>query len=81
MAALGTGSAVRDASVQRSLYAGALAEVHVAWRATDRFALWLGGQGVLNLTRPRFTVATLEPFVTAPIGGGRAKLGVEVRFP
>ena len=81
MAARGVGSAVDGATVERSLYASALGEAHVAWRATARFAIWVGGQGVLNLTRPKFTVDPLQPFFQASFGGGRAKLGVEVRFP
>ena len=81
MTARGVGSAVRAATVERTVYATALAEAHVAWRATDRISIWAGAQGVLNLTRPSFTVDTLEPFYEAPVGGGRAKLGVEVRFP
>ncbi|MGH1347886.1 MAG: hypothetical protein ACRBN8_40400 [Nannocystales bacterium] len=80
-AAQGVGSAVREATVERAVYATALAEAHVVWRATDRFSIWAGAQGVLNLTRPSFTVDTLDPFFKAPLGGGRAKLGVEVRFP
>lgn len=81
LAARGVGSEVRGATMERSLYASALVEVHVVWRATDRLGLWLGAQGVVSLTRPSFTVDPLDPFFTAPLGGGRAKLGVEVRFP
>lgn len=80
MAARGVGPAVSGATLERSLYASALGEAHVVWRTTDRFSLWLGGQGVINLTRPNFTVDPLDPFFTAPVGGGRAKIGVEVRF-
>ncbi len=81
MSARGEGSAVRNATLERSFYAAALAEAHVVWRATDRFGVWVGAQGVLNLTRPSFTVDTQDPFFTASAGGGRAKLGLEVRFP
>ncbi|MEM7155627.1 MAG: hypothetical protein AAF799_22445 [Myxococcota bacterium] len=81
MVARGQGSAVQNPTNELSLQLAALAEAHVAWRATERFALWLGAQGVLNLARPSFTVGTLAPFFTAPVGGGRAKLGIELRFP
>ena len=77
----GEGSAVLDPTTEVSLQLSALAEAHVVWRATDRVAVWLGAQGVLNLARPSFTVDTLEAFFTTPIGGGRAKLGLELRFP
>jgi hypothetical protein len=80
MAARGDGSAVTGAVVARSPYANVFAEVHVVWRATRHFGLWVGGQAIVNVARPRFTVGSLDPFFITPIGGGRAKLGVEVRF-
>jgi hypothetical protein len=81
MSAQGQGAAVTDAVRVRRPWAAALVEAHAAWRVTPRFAVWIGVQGLVALARPRFTVAALEPFVRTPAGGGRAKLGVEVRFP
>jgi hypothetical protein len=80
LAARAEGDAVSGASLVRSPYAAAFVEAHAAWRATRRFAVWIGVQGLAAIVRPRFTVADLDPFVRTAWGGGRAKLGVEVRF-
>jgi len=81
MSAVGEGSGVSDVTRARSFYGDAFAEVHVVWRVSSLVALWLGGQGLVALARPSFTVGTLEPFFVAAVGGGRGYLGLELRFP
>lgn len=81
LSAQGEGDAVSAARLVRSPYAAAFVEADATWRATPRIALFIGVQGLVALARPRFTVGDLDPFVRTAWGGGRAKLGLEVRFP
>lgn len=64
-----------------SPWVGVSAGAHVAWRPTDRFALWLGGEIVGSVVLPRFTLEDNPAFYEAGLLGGRARLGLEARFP
>jgi hypothetical protein len=64
-----------------SPWIGVTAGAHVAWRPTDRFAVWLGGEAVGSVLLPRFTLEDNPAFFEAGLVGGRARLGLEARFP
>lgn len=62
-----------------SLYAAARIAPAISWRVADWVGLWLGVEGTVALSRPRFRFGDNEVYTPAP-AGGRVLAGVEFGF-
>lgn len=62
-----------------SVYAAAWLAPAISWRVADWVGLWLGVEGTLALSRPRFRFGEAEVYTPAP-AGGRVLGGVEFGF-
>jgi hypothetical protein len=62
-----------------SVYAAARLAPAISWRVADWVGLWLGVEGTVALSRPRFRFGEDEVYTPAP-AGGRVLGGVEFGF-
>jgi len=64
-----------------SLFSGLNADIAAVFAPIPQLGFWLGAQGVVALSRPRFHIRDLDTLFRVGPGGLRLVAGIEVRFP
>ncbi|MEM7153260.1 MAG: hypothetical protein AAF799_10495 [Myxococcota bacterium] len=73
------GVGVAEPTTVSSPWVAASVSAHLVWRPAPPWGVWLGGEGLVGLARPQFTVDGAGPLATGA-GGLRAMVGIERRW-